>query len=136
MYGLFNCGFCVLMLIENILLRIYGVQGVVDLNDFNNLNVYNFVEEVQIGNSKLQLEWIKNYNIGFQLLFICNIDFGFDWYKIYIDNVIGMEDIQMVIDQNDLLKVICNLNGMIVYVLLLYMNFLLFDMDGFEIIFC
>ncbi|ACA90894.1 MULTISPECIES: TonB-dependent receptor [Burkholderia cepacia complex] len=132
MYGSYNRGFRAPTLIENTSSRTYGAQGAVDSNDPNNPNAYNLVEEVQTGNSKLQPERTKNYNIGFQLSPTRNTDFGFDWYKIHIDNVIGTEDIQTVIDQNDPSKVIRNPNGTIAYVLLPYMNLSSLDTDGFE----
>ena len=53
------------------------------------------------GNPNLQPERTKNYNIGFELSPTRNNDIGFDWYKIDITNVIGVEPLQPRLDRSE-----------------------------------
>ncbi|MCQ4438035.1 TonB-dependent receptor, partial [Clostridioides difficile] len=69
--------------------------------DPNNPGSYNIVEEIRAGNRSLQPERTKNFNVGFQFSPTRTTDIGFDWYKIHIDNVIGTDDVQVVVNQND-----------------------------------
>ncbi|WP_090682650.1 TonB-dependent receptor [Paraburkholderia phenazinium] len=58
------------------------------------------VNENTVGNPNLQPERTKNYNVGFELSPARNTDFGFDWYKIDVSNVIGQEDIAALVAAN------------------------------------
>ncbi|KVV26664.1 TonB-dependent receptor [Burkholderia cepacia] len=132
LYGSYNRGFRAPTLIENTSSRTFGSQGVVDARDPNNPGSYNIVEEIRAGNRGLQPERTKNYNVGFQFSPTRTTDIGFDWYKIHIDNVIGTDDVQVVVNQNDPSQVVRNANGSIAYVTLPYRNLSSLDTDGFE----
>lgn len=131
-YASYTRGFRAPTLIENTSSRTFGTQGVIDSHDPNNPGAYNLTEEIQAGNQNLQPERTKNYNIGFQLSPTRTTDIGFDWYKIHVDNVIGTDDVQAVVDANDPSRVVRNPNGSIAYVLLPYKNLSHLDTDGFE----
>lgn len=132
LYGSYNRGFRAPTLIENTSSRTFGSQGVVDARDPNNPGSYNIVEEIRAGNRGLQPERTKNTNVGFQFSPTRTTDIGFDWYKIHIDNVIGTDDVQVVVNQNDPSQVVRNANGSIAYVTLPYRNLSSLDTDGFE----
>ncbi|RAS33291.1 iron complex outermembrane receptor protein [Paraburkholderia bryophila] len=132
MYGSYTRGFRAPTLIENTSSKTFGAQGAIDPNDPNDPGAYALREEIQAGSRNLQPERTKNYNLGFQLSPTRTTDIGFDWYKIHIDNVIGTDDIQSVVNANDPSKVIRNPNGSIAYVLLPYQNLASLDTDGFE----
>ena len=51
------------------------------------------IPELTEGNIHLQPEHTKNYNVGFELSPTHNTDFGFDWYRINVTNVIGQQDL-------------------------------------------
>ncbi|KVE35589.1 TonB-dependent receptor [Burkholderia sp. TSV86] len=131
-YASYSRGFRAPTLIENTKSKTFGAQGVIDPNDPNNPGGYALTEEIQSGNQNLQPERTKNYNIGFQLSPTRDTDIGFDWYKIHIDNVIGTDDVQTVVNNNDPTQVIRGPNGSIAYVLLPYKNLSTLDTDGFE----
>ncbi|AOK31150.1 MULTISPECIES: TonB-dependent receptor [Burkholderia] len=131
-YASYNRGFRAPTLIENTASRTFSAQGVIDPHDPNNPGAYGLVQEVATGNQNLQPERTKNYNIGFQLSPARNTDIGFDWYKIHIDNVIGTDDVQTVVNNNDPSQVVRGPSGTISYVMLPYKNLTHLDTDGFE----
>jgi iron complex outermembrane recepter protein len=58
------------------------------------------VNEYFVGNPDLQPEKTRNYNIGFQWSPTNSTDIGFDWYKIYISNVISQVNIVNEVNAN------------------------------------
>ena len=54
------------------------------------INQSGSVTALTSGNPNLQPERTKNYNIGFELSPTRTTDFGLDWYRIHISNVIGI----------------------------------------------
>jgi iron complex outermembrane recepter protein len=81
--------------------------------------------EYFVGNPNLQPEHTKNYNLGFELSPSRYTDFGFDWYKIDISNVISQ--------QNIVAEVAANPGQPLYY--LGYTNLSYLDTDGFEVTF-
>ena len=133
MYASYNRGFRAPTLIENSSSKTFGVQTAVDSNPISPIaGIPTEYEEVQAGNTHLQPERTKNYNIGFQLSPTRYTDIGLDWYKIHIDNVIGTANIQNIIDGNDPSQVVRAANGAISYVNLPYQNLGFLDTDGLE----
>jgi len=55
------------------------------------INQSGSVTALNSGNPNLQPERTKNYNIGFELSPTRTTDFGVDWYRIHISNVIGLD---------------------------------------------
>lgn len=82
---------------------------------------------VTTGNTKLQPERTKNYNIGFQLSPARNTDVGFDWYKIHVDKVIGTAI--------NPAGTVLNPDGTIAFMSNTYENLGSFDTSGFEFTF-
>ncbi|MGI4856074.1 MAG: TonB-dependent receptor plug domain-containing protein [Janthinobacterium lividum] len=58
------------------------------------------VNENTVGNKNLEPERTKTYNLGFDLAPARNTDFGLEWYKIDITNVIGEQDIDALVAAN------------------------------------
>lgn len=79
---------------------------------------------------------MKNYNIGFQFLFDVMIDIGVVFYKVCIDGVIGIDDLNVVFVVNDFFCVVCNVDGLVCYFVQYFVNFGVFDIDGFDFNFC
>ncbi len=75
------------------------------------------------GNTSLQPEKTKNYNLGFVLSPTRNTDIGLDWYKIHVDKVIGTQIGDTVYDPS---------TGLISYINNSYQNLGSFDTSGFE----
>ncbi|RQS72548.1 TonB-dependent receptor [Burkholderia sp. Bp8963] len=79
---------------------------------------------ITVGNPNLAPERTRNLNIGFQLSPSRYTDFGFDWYKIRIDNVIGQgKPSQIVTDP---------VTGQLLYKVIPYQNLGYLDTNGFE----
>lgn len=133
MYASYNRGFRAPTLIENTASKTFGVQSATDHNPISPLaGVPTLYEEVQSGNTHLQPERTKNYNIGFELSPTRYTDIGLDWYKIHIDHVIGTANIQNIVNGDDPSQVVRAPNGAISYVNLPYQNLGFLDTDGFE----
>ncbi|WP_176081383.1 TonB-dependent receptor [Paraburkholderia tropica] len=116
MYGSYNRGFRAPSFVENTNSTSTGISPVGP----------NGADEtvVTTGNTKLQPERTKNYNIGFQLSPARGTDVGFDFYKIHVDNAIGA-----VVDPS---KTVYNSDGSIAYMVEPYQNLGSFDTSGFE----
>jgi len=56
------------------------------------INQSGSVTALTSGNPDLQPERTKNYNIGFEVSPTRNTDFGVDWYRIHVSNVIGIDN--------------------------------------------
>lgn len=80
-------------------------------------------QTVTVGNPNLQPEHTRNLNVGFQLSPTRTTDVGLDWYKIWIDNVIG---------QGSPTSTVYNPDGSIAYTVIPYSNLGYLDTDGFE----
>jgi len=131
-YASYDRGFRAPTLIENSQSSTYGVQFAADPHDPNHSTQPQAIIERQNGNPDLQPERTKNYNLGFQLSPDAKTDFGFDWYKIVIGNVIGEPDIQAALNANDKNVVVRNPNGTISYLNSAYENLSALRTDGFE----
>ncbi|WP_321839207.1 TonB-dependent receptor [Paraburkholderia bannensis] len=116
MYGSYNRGFRAPTFVENTDSTSTGISPVGP----------NGADEtvVTTGNTKLQPERTKNYNIGFQLSPARGTDIGFDFYKIHVDHAIGA-----VVDTS---KTVYNPDGSIAYMVEPYQNLGSFDTSGFE----
>jgi iron complex outermembrane receptor protein len=90
MYASYNRGFRAPTLIE-----LYQTAAVT-YQTVNNQNV----NEYFVGNRNLQPERTKNYNIGFQSSPTRTTDFGLDYYRIDVSNVIGQPDIVAMVNAN------------------------------------
>jgi len=131
-YASYDRGFRAPTLIENSQSKTFGAQGIgTDLN--NKLdNGPALTEVVTDGNPNLQPERTKNFNVGFELSPDRNTDFGMDWYKIIIDNVIGSTPIQPLVTANDPTVVHRNADSSIAYVDAPYQNLGKIATDGLE----
>jgi iron complex outermembrane recepter protein len=116
MYGSFNRGFRAPSFVENTHSTSTGISPVGPNGEDETV--------VTTGNTSLQPERTKNYNIGFQLSPARGTDIGFDWYKIHVDHAIGA-----VVDPS---KTVYNPDGSIAYMVEPYQNLGSFDTSGFE----
>jgi len=82
------------------------------------------VTTITSGNTSLQPERTKNYNIGFELSPTRTTDVGFDWYKIHIDHVIG--------EAANPSQTVTNAQGQVLYEVFPYENLGFLDTSGFE----
>jgi len=130
-YASYDRGFRAPTLIENSQSSTYGVLFANDPHDPNHSSAPQPIVERENGNPNLQPERTKNYNLGFQLSPDTKTDFGMDWYKIVINNVIGLPDIQATINTNSN-AVVRNADGTISYVNSGYQNLNALRTDGFE----
>jgi len=111
-YGSYNVGFRAPTLIE------LHEQGSVTYQVVGNQNI----NEYFIGNSHLQPEHTKNYDLGFKVSPTSTTDFGFEYYKINVSNVISQANIVGEVAANP---------GLPVYALP-YQNISYLHTDGFE----
>lgn len=135
MYASYDRGFRAPTLIENSQSNFYGFQVARDPNSPTNPNQSAQYAELTHGNPNLQPERTKNYNLGFELSPDTRTDFGFDWYKIVIDNVIGMADIQDTLNTNNPSVVHRNADGSVAYIDTSFENLNTLRTDGFEVTF-
>jgi iron complex outermembrane recepter protein len=134
-YASFNRGFRAPTLIEDGQAKSFGVQNAVDMDPASPqyLQNGNYFTEATAGNPNLQPERTKNYNIGFELSPTRTTDIGFDWYKINITNVIGVEPLQGLVTANNPNVVVRDpTTNLIQYVNTQYVNESYLDTDGFE----
>ncbi|MGF6242574.1 MULTISPECIES: TonB-dependent receptor [Paraburkholderia] len=134
-YASFNRGFRAPTLIEDGKATSFGVQNAVDQDPASPQygQAGNYFLESTAGNPNLQPERTKNYNIGFELSPTRTTDIGFDWYKIDITNVIGVEPLQGLIDQNNPNVVVRDPStNLINFVNTQYVNESYLNTDGFE----
>ncbi|WGS51184.1 TonB-dependent receptor [Paraburkholderia sp. D15] len=133
-YASYNRGFRAPTLVESAPGASLGSQSAIDTYAGSaqyNQNVN--VPELMHGNPNLQPERTRNYNVGFELSPARNTDFGFDWYKIDVSNVIGIAPLQPTVDANNPANVIRNPNsGTIDYINSQLVNFSYLHTDGFE----
>lgn len=61
------------------------------------INQSGAVTALTSGNPDLQPERTKNYNIGFEMSPTRTTDFGVDWYRIHVSNVIGIDNPSSVV---------------------------------------
>jgi iron complex outermembrane receptor protein len=123
MYGSYNRGFRAPTFVENTPSQNIGLQ------QYGNT----LVNTLQTGNTSLQPERTRNINIGFETSPTRNTDFGFDFYKIFIDNVIGQANLNTVVAANNPSQVVRDpVTGQITYVILPYQNLGTLETDGFE----
>lgn len=133
-YASYNRGFRAPTLVESSRGASLGSQNAIDTDPASAQYGQDVgVAELMHGNPNLSPERTKNYNIGFELSPVRNTDFGFDWYKIDVSNVIGIAPLQPVVDANDPSVVVRNPNtGVIDYVNSQLVNFSYLHTDGFE----
>jgi iron complex outermembrane receptor protein len=130
-YASYSRGFRAPTLVENSQSASYGYQYAAD--PYSPVSTSGqYYPELTKGNPDLQPERTKNYNIGFQLSPNSTTDFGLDWYRIQIDHVIGVTDLQDLINTNDPTIVERNPDGTIAYVNTTYANLGSLRTDGFE----
>ncbi|AGK50284.1 tonB dependent receptor family protein [Burkholderia thailandensis MSMB121] len=126
MYGSYNRGFRAPTFVENTPSQNIGLQT------YGN----SLINTLQTGNTSLQPERTRNINIGFQASPTRYTDFGFDFYKIFIDNVIGQASLNSVVAANNPSQVVRDpVTGQITYVVLPYQNLGTLETDGFEMTF-
>ena len=134
-YASYSRGFRAPTLAENSQSTSSGIQQADDpyAPTYNAANPQGAAYSVLVrGNPDLQPERTQNYNVGFELSPDAKTDFGVDWYKVVIKNVIGTGNIQNLIDTNDPNVVVRNANGTIAYVNMDYQNLNTLTTDGFE----
>jgi len=133
-YASYSRGFRAPTLVENSQSTTYSVQDAADPYnpDASLRSTAISITEKTLGNPDLQPERTQNYNVGFELSPTKTLDLGLDWYKINIKNVIGTENVENTIDENDSTKVIRDANGNIEYVYTEYENLGNLETDGFE----
>ncbi|KLU26677.1 hypothetical protein EOS_07860 [Caballeronia mineralivorans PML1(12)] len=126
MYGSYSRGFWAPTLVENSQSKTLSIQTASDPLDPFQPGVPQSISELTNGNPNLQPERTKNYNIGFQLSPDTTAGFGFDFYKIKINNAIGTGLIQGEVNAN-------NPDGTIAYVNTTHANLGTLTTDGFEV---
>jgi iron complex outermembrane receptor protein len=134
-YASYSRGFRAPTLAENSQSTSSGIQQAVDPYSptYNPANPQGAAYPVLTrGNPALQPERTQNYNLGFELSPDSRTDFGFDWYKIVVKNVIGTANMQTIVNENDPSVVVRNANGTIAYVNIGYENLNTLTTDGFE----
>ncbi|CAB3806006.1 Vitamin B12 transporter BtuB [Paraburkholderia ultramafica] len=130
-YMSYSRGFRAPTLIENSQAVYLGHQNLVDPYDPSG-PTHRYVTERTTGNPNLQPEHTKNYNIGFQLSPDPYTDFGAAFYKIRIDDVIGTDDPNAVLQKNDPSRVIRNADGTLSYMNMPFLNLGSLDTYGFD----
>jgi iron complex outermembrane receptor protein len=80
-------------------------------------------QTVTMGNPNLSPEHTRNFNVGFQLSPTRTTDIGIDYYKIWVDNVIG---------QGAPSQTVLNPNGSLAYTVIPYQNLGYLQTDGIE----
>jgi len=135
-YASYSRGFRAPTLVENSQSTSYSVQTTSDpFNPNPALRGPNGSEQIlekTDGNPNLQPERTRNYNVGFELSPTPTTDFGMDWYKIDIKNVIGSGDINAALATNDPTVVHRNAAGEVSFVDTSYLNLGNLETDGFE----
>ncbi|TKC88406.1 TonB-dependent receptor [Trinickia terrae] len=116
MYTSYNRGFRAPTFVENSTSRTLGIQV-----DPATGATYT---SITAGNPNLAPERTRNFNIGFQASPTRTTDFGLDWYKIRIDNVIGQATTPS--------QVVTDANGNLLYKVIPYQNLGYLDTNGFE----
>ncbi|MFD1561841.1 TonB-dependent receptor [Paraburkholderia silviterrae] len=114
MYGSYNRGFRAPTFVENSNSQTLGIQQLSN----------GTVTTITQGNPDLQPERTRNINLGFQTSPTRTTDFGFDWYKIRVDHVIG--------EAASPSSVVTNAQGQILYETFPYENLGYLDTNGFE----
>ncbi|MEM5328805.1 TonB-dependent receptor [Paraburkholderia sp. JHI2823] len=114
MYGSYNRGFRAPTFVENSTSQTLGIQQ----------SATGTVTTITEGNPNLQPERTRNINLGFQTSPTRTTDFGFDWYKIRVDHVIG--------EAASPSQVVTNAQGQVVYEVFPYENLGYLDTNGFE----
>ena len=131
-YASYSRGFRAPTLVENSQAAYLAHQNLVDPNDPSGAPTKHFTTEQINGNPDLQPEHTKNYNIGFQLSPDTSTDIGASFYKIHIDGVIGTNDPNALLQQNDPSVVVRNADGTIRYIAQQFVNLGSLDTDGFD----
>ncbi|MFP6561061.1 TonB-dependent receptor [Paraburkholderia sp. B3] len=133
-YASYNRGFRAPTLVESSRGASLGSQNAIDTDSASAQYGQDVsVAELMHGNPNLQPERTKNYNVGFELSPVHNTDFGFDWYKIDVTNVIGIAPLQPTVDANNPANVVRNPNTNVIdYVNSELVNFSYLHTDGFE----
>jgi iron complex outermembrane receptor protein len=131
-YASYSRGFRAPTLIEDT--QQEGLSGVPFQNDpYNKISTTGgFATAITQGNPNLQPERTKNLNVGFELSPDRYTDFGLDWYKVIIDNLITTGNAQPLIDANNPAVVVRNPNSTINYINLPYANSGSLSTDGLE----
>ena len=130
-YASYDRGFRAPTLVENSQSKLYEIGFATD--PYNPVTTgYQQIPEIASGNPNLQPERTKNFNIGFELSPDSNTDFGLDWYKIIIDNVITQLPVQPLITANNPAIVNRYANGYINYVNVPFGNIGAIATDGLE----
>ncbi|WP_233860078.1 TonB-dependent receptor domain-containing protein [Paraburkholderia sp. HD33-4] len=114
MYGSYNRGFRAPTFVENSTSQTLGIQQ----------SATGTVTTITEGNPNLQPERTRNINLGFQTSPTRTTDFGFDWYKIRVDHVIGEAATPS--------QVVTNAQGQVLYEVFPYENLGYLDTNGFE----
>ena len=131
-YASYDRGFRAPTLIENSQSETFAVEGI-GKDPHNRMDSGpTEVQLVQAGNPHLQPERTKNFNVGFELSPDKTFDFGMDWYKIIIDNVIGTPPIQPYVLANNPAIVHRNADSSIAYIDAPYQNLGKIATDGLE----
>jgi iron complex outermembrane receptor protein len=117
MYGSFNRGYRSPTFVEDANSSALGLQTNPDTGALETTVVK--------GNSDLQPEHTKNFNLGFELSPTRTTGVGFDWYRIIINNVVGenLNAAQAVTDPT---------TGQVLYESLQYENLGSLDTSGFD----
>jgi len=133
-YASYSRGFRAPTLVENSQSTSYAVQTTNDPFNPNPalVNTPETILEKTAGNPNLQPERTRNYNVGFELSPTPTMDFGMDWYKIDIKNVIGSLQLPALLAANDPSVVVRDATGNVQVVNTAYLNLGNLETDGFE----
>lgn len=129
-------GFCVLLLLENFnsISIVYG--SVVDLCDLDVLGLWQNLIFFIVGNNVLKFECIRSVNFGVVLLLWVNINLSVDYYCIQLDNLVGINNIQILVNDNVVGVVQCDECGKLQVVYNCYQNLSELKILGIDVELC
>ncbi|MBF6023426.1 TonB-dependent receptor plug domain-containing protein [Lysobacter niastensis] len=86
-----------------------------------------------VGNSDLDPERTRSYNLGFVLSPLANTSVSVDYYRIKLDNLIGTNNTTAIVNRNDPSDVIRDANGKLVAVYNRYQNLSELETSGIDV---
>lgn len=129
-------GFCVLLLLENFnsISIVYG--SVIDLCDLDVLGLCQNLIFFIVGNNDFKFECIRSFNVGIVLLLWFNISLSVDYYCIELENLVGINNIQILVIDNVFGVVLCDECGKLLVVYNCYQNLSELKIFGVDVELC
>jgi len=86
-----------------------------------------------VGNSDLDPERTRSYNLGFVLSPLADTSVSVDYYRIKLDNLIGTNNTTAIVNRNDPADVIRDADGKLVAIYNRYQNLSELETSGFDV---